>query len=119
VVVGATTLPLMATGTAVQPLYLSTSTLAFGNEGLGVTSAPRTVYVYNYSGSPVNAQIPVSTGAFTVAGGAACASLATNATCNFAVTFTAPGTPGAVPSTPLNVVVGATTLPLMATGTGK
>ena len=118
VVNGTTTLPLTATGTAVQPLYLSASTLAFGNEGLGLTSAAKTVYVYNYSGSQVNAQIPVSTGPFTVAGGTGCATLATNATCNFTVTFTAPSTAGAVPSTPLNVVVnGTTTLPLTATGT--
>ena len=105
------------TATGIPP-YLSTSTLAFGNEGVGVPSASRTVYVYNYTGSPVNAQIPASTGPFAVAGGTNCPNLAANATCNFTVTFTPPST-GVVPATPLNVVVGGvTTLPLTATGAG-
>jgi hypothetical protein len=117
VVVGSTSLPLAATGTGVQPLYLNTSTLAFGNEGVSVTSAPRTVYVYNYTGSSITAQIPASTGAFTTAGGTNCTNLATNSYCSFTVTFTPTGT-GVVASTPLNVVVGSTSLPLSATGTG-
>lgn len=112
-----TQLSLPLSGTGVQPLYLNTSALAFGNEGVGVT-ATNTVYLYNYSGSQVNAQIPASTPTFTVGGGAGCASLANNASCNFTVTFNAPSTPGVVPSTPLNVMVGATTLPLTATGRG-
>jgi hypothetical protein len=117
VVVGSTSLPLSATGTGVTPLYLNVSTLAFGNEGVGVTSAPKTVYVYNYTGSSVTAQIPASTPPFAVAGGTNCTNLATNSCCSFTVTFTPTGT-GAVPSTPLNVVVGSTSLPLAATGTG-
>jgi uncharacterized membrane protein len=116
VVVGATTLPLALTGTGVQPLYLSVSTLAFGGEGLHVTSAPKTVYLYNFSGSTVSATIPASTGPFTVAGGTSCASLVNNSSCSFTVTFT-PTATGAAPST-LNVHVGATTLPLILTGTG-
>jgi hypothetical protein len=118
VVVGSTGLPLSATGTGVTPLYLSASTLAFGNEGVGVPSAAKTVYVYNYTGSTVTATVPASTPPFAVAGGTNCASLPTNSNCSFTVTFTPAGT-GAVASTPLNVVVGKTTLTLSATGTGK
>jgi len=118
VAVGSTTLPLAANGAGVQPLYLSVSTLGFGNEGVGVTSAPKTVYVYNYSGSTVSATVPGSTGPFAVAGGASCANLATNTWCSFTVTFT-PSAAGAVAATPLNVAVGSTALPLAASGTGK
>jgi sugar lactone lactonase YvrE len=116
VVVGATTLPLALTGTGVQPLYLSVSTLAFGGEGLHVTSAPKTVYLYNFSGSTVSPAVPAAVGVFATSAGSCANPVPTNASCSFTVTFT-PTAMGAAPST-LDVHVGATTLPLALTGTG-
>jgi hypothetical protein len=114
--VGATTLPLALTGTGVQPLYLSVSTLAFGGEGLHVTSAPKTVYLYNFSGSTVSPAVPAAVGVFATSAGSCANPVPTNASCSFTVTFT-PTAMGAAPST-LDVHVGATTLPLALTGTG-
>ena len=53
------------------PPYLSATTLVFGNEGLGLTSAPKTVRSYNYSGGVVSATVPASNGPFTVRAGRA------------------------------------------------
>ena len=115
VTVGATTLPLTLTGTGVQPLYLNASTLVFGNEGVGMTSVAKTVSLYNYTGATVSPVISLPVGASFAASG--CAKLLNNASCSLSVTFT-PTALGAVPSTTLNVTVGATTLPLTLTGTG-
>ena len=113
---GTTTLPLALTGTGVLPLYLYHSTLAFGNEGVGVTSAPRTVYLYNYSGSTVSPVIPASVGAFATSAGSCASPVPNTRYCSFTVTFT-PTATGAASST-LNVQAGTTTLPLPLTGTG-
>ena len=110
-------LPLALTGTGVQQLYLSTSTLSFGNQGVNVTSASKTVTLYNYSGVPIYPTLPSSTSGFAVGGGASCPGLATNSSCTFTVTFT-PTALGLVGPIPLSVVVGSTSLPLTATGTG-
>jgi hypothetical protein len=114
--VGATTLPLALTGTGMVPLYLSGTTAAFGNEGVSVTSAPKTVYLFNYSGAPVSPVIPALTGVFTTAPGSCANPVPNNSSCGFTVTFTPPATGPFTGS--LNVQVGTTTLPLALTGTG-
>ncbi len=112
-----TTLPLALTGTGVQPLYLDVSTLGFGNEGVGVSSAPQTVYLENYSGATVTPAIPSSVGAFAIWPGSCASPVPTNTHCAFTVTFT-PTATGAVPPTTLKVPVGSTALLLTLKGTG-
>src|SRR5208337_1857064 len=114
---GATTLPLALTGTGVVPLSLSTSTAAFGNQGVNVPSIPKTIYFFNYSGSSITPVIPASAGSFTTAAGTCANPVPNGLSCTFTVTFT-PATTGATSGT-LNVQAGATTLPLMLTGTGQ
>ena len=113
---GATTLPVALTGTGLTPLYLYPSTLAFGSEGVGVTSAPKTVSLYNYSGATVSPVVPASAGAYATSPGSCATTLPNKNKCSFTVTFT-PTTTGPAPAT-LNVQAGATTLPLTLTGTG-
>ena len=115
--VGATILPVALTGTGLTPLYLYPSTLAFGSEGIGVASAPKTVSLYNYTGATVSPVIPASVGAYATSAGSCANALPNKNKCSFTVTFT-PTTTGAAPAT-LNVTVGATTLPVTLTGTGK
>jgi hypothetical protein len=120
--VGSTSLPLSATGTGIQPLYLSVSTLAFGNVGLNVPSAAKTVYLYNYTGSTlaagaISVPLPGTTAPFAAALGTCANGVANNSSCTITVSFT-PTATGGVLSTPLNVQVGSTSLPLSATGTG-
>jgi hypothetical protein len=118
--VGGTTLPVALTGTGVNPLYLSASKLAFGTESVGAPTAPVTLYFYNYTGAPVSPTITLSggaTGDFAASTSPCWSSVPTSTSCGFTVTFT-PATTGSVSST-LNVQVGATTLPLVLTGTGK
>ena len=124
--VGTTAVSSVATITVtVNSLYLSPTTLNFGNVGVGVTSAAKTVYVYNNSGGTLSLSIPAtvtagSVGSFstTTTPGNCGTSLANNKSCYFTVTFT-PTNTGAVPSgATLNVQAGTTTLPLTLTGTG-
>jgi hypothetical protein len=114
------TINLQGTGTGVQPLYLNVSTLAFGNQGLNVPSAAKTVYLYNYSGSALVAgaiSVVGTVGPFTAALGTCASGVANNGSCTITVSFT-PAANGAVPSTSLNVQAGSTSLPLSATGKG-
>ena len=87
--------------------------------GTGVT-VTKTVYLYNYSGSALGAaaiSVPGTVGPFTAALGTCASGVANNGSCTITVSFT-PAANGAVPSTPLNVQVGSTSLPLSATGKG-
>ena len=125
-VVGTSAVSSVATITVtVNTVYLSPTTLNFGNHGVGVTSAAKSVYVYNNSGGTLSLSIPAtvpagSIGSFSTTStpGSCGSSLANNKSCYFTVTFT-PTNTGAVPSgTTLNVQAGTTTLPLTLTGTG-
>lgn len=113
---GATTLPLVLTGTGVVPLYLSVSTAAYGNVGVGVASPPKRIYLFNYSGGMVTPVIPASVGAFTTSAGNCGNPVPNSSNCSFTVIFTPSGT-GPTSGT-LNVQVGATSLPVALTGTG-
>jgi hypothetical protein len=117
---GGTNLPLALKGTGVQPLYLSVSKLAFGNEAVNVISAPKTVTVYNYSGATVAAGSGGNTGsnpADFAADASACGAVANGGSCQLSVTFT-PSTTAAESAT-IKVVAGANSVPLTVTGTGK
>jgi hypothetical protein len=91
-------------GTGVKPplIKLSTGSLAFGNEQINVTSAPKTLTLTNAGGAPLanpSASISgLSASSFALGATTCTASLAPAASCTIAVTFTpiATGTAAAV-----------------------
>jgi hypothetical protein len=115
----ASPLTVSLTGTGVQPFYLSPTSLAFGNQGLNLSSAAKTVTIYNYSGNTLTPTIPATdpTGLFTTTGASACANLATNKSCIFSVIFNPGNSTGAI-SSQLSVTGFATPLTVGLTGTG-
>ena len=106
-------------GTGASAPWLSPAALAFGNEGLNVSSAPATVTISNYTGNTVTPVIPPadSTGAYTTVASPSCTGLVTNKTCSFTVTFN-PGSTLGLNSSQLVVSVGGSNLTVTLTGTG-
>ncbi len=86
------------TGTGVFPVALLPTSLAFGTQAVGTTSAPQTVTLTNNSGGTLTISSIVASGDFTAApaGTTPCgATVAAGATCTFSVTFT-PNVKGAI-----------------------
>jgi len=86
-----------ANGTAI-PFTFQPTTLAFGNQAVGASSAPRTVTVTNKGSSSLTLKSLTASAGFAAApaGGSPCqGALAPGAQCTFAVTFT-PTTNGAI-----------------------
>jgi len=78
------------TGTGEIPVSLSPTSLAFGTQAVGTSSAPKSVTLTNNSGTTLNISSIVASGGFSVtgSGSAPCgATVAAGATCTFSVTF--------------------------------
>ena len=85
-------------GTAVAPVALSPTSVAFGNQAVGTTSAAKTVTLTNNSGAALTISSIAASGDFaaTPSGSKACeSSLAAGGKCTFSVTFT-PNVAGAI-----------------------
>jgi hypothetical protein len=85
-------------GTGAIPVALSPTSLAFGTQAVGTTSAPKTVTLTNSSGATLTISSIVASGDFTAApsGTKPCgATVAAGAKCTFSVTFT-PNVVGAI-----------------------
>ncbi len=77
------------TGTGVAPVTFSPTSLPFGSEKVGVTSAVKTVTMTNNLSTPVTGISLTASGNYTLANGTTCTStLAGRAKCTIAVTFT-------------------------------
>ncbi len=113
---GVGTLSLALTGTGIQPFSLSPATLAFGNKGVGETSAPKTLTFHNYSGGPITPTIPATVEAFSTSPGTCGTPVATGKFCTFTVTF-APTVVGGY-SSQLTVTAGTMSLNVTLTGAG-
>ena len=86
------------TGTGELPVALLPTSLVFGAQAVGTTSAPQTVTLTNNSGGTLTISSIVASGDFTAApaGATPCgATVAAGATCTFSVTFT-PNVKGAI-----------------------
>jgi hypothetical protein len=109
-------------GTGAAPIVVAPTSLAFGTQSVGTTSAPKTVTVTNNSLATVSISSIVASGDFTTAssGGSPCgATIAAGASCTYSVSF-APVATGAITgastvthSAPLGPAV------IKLTGTGK
>jgi len=66
---GPTTQEFDLAGTGVWPLTLSPTTLSFGTQAVGTSSAPKTLSVLNYTASSVTLESIVASGDYTVAPG--------------------------------------------------
>ena len=117
---GAPPLPLGLTGTGIPPFKLSVTTQAFGNLGVGATSAAKNVNFYNYSGSTVTPGIPATDalGVFSTSPGTCGSPVLTGKYCSFAVTFTPTDTIAYSSTLNVDPGTGAPVLPLTLTGTG-
>ena len=103
---------------ATAVLSVTPTSLSFGNEPLGVTSAAQTLTLHNTGGAAANTIAVVVTAPFARAGGTCGATLAAGTTCTITITF-APSALGAASGTATitaNVVV--TGSPVTLTGTG-
>ncbi len=86
------------TGTGALPVSLSPTSLAFGTQAVGTTSAAKTVTLTNSSGATLTISSIVASGDFSAApsGTKPCgATVAAGAKCTFSVTFT-PNVTGAI-----------------------
>jgi hypothetical protein len=86
------------TGTGIAPVTLSPTSLAFGNETVGVTSPAMTVTLTNQENVTLNFTSIVASAGFAVASNTCGASIAAAATCTVGVTFK-PTAQGAVSGT--------------------
>ena len=78
------------TGTGAIPVVLSPTSLAFGSQAVGTSSAPKSVTLTNNSGTTLTISSIAASGGFTATGSgtAPCgATVAAGATCTFRVTF--------------------------------
>jgi hypothetical protein len=85
-------------GTGEIPVTLSPTSLSFGTQGIGTSSAPKTVTLTNNSGATLTISSIVASGDFSAvpSGTAPCgATVADAASCTFSVTFT-PNVKGAI-----------------------
>ena len=85
-------------GTGEIPVVLSPTSLAFGTQAVGSTSAPKSVTLTNNSGATLTISSIAASGDFSAApsGSTPCGStVAVGATCTFSVTFT-PNVTGAI-----------------------
>ncbi|HXB98779.1 MAG TPA: choice-of-anchor D domain-containing protein [Terriglobales bacterium] len=85
-------------GTGAIPVVLAPTSIAFGDQSVGTTSAPQTVTLTNNSGGTLTISNIVGSGDFTAApsGSTPCgATVAAASTCTFSVTFT-PNVKGAI-----------------------
>ncbi len=115
---GAPALPLGLTGTGIPPFKLSVATQAFGNIGVGATSAAKSVTFYNYSGSTVTPIIPAAVDVFATSAGTCGGPVLNNKSCSFTVTFTPTDTLSYSSTLNVDPGTGAPALPLGLTGTG-
>jgi hypothetical protein len=111
-----------ATGTGVQPITLSPTSISFGTDTVGTTSGVQVVTVTNYvlSAVPINSIVASGDFIYTSGGGIPCgASVAANSTCTIGVEFS-PTVAGAI-SGELTVSFGAENSPqeVSLTGTGE
>jgi hypothetical protein len=91
-------IPVAFSGTGVAPapvVSLSSTTVAFGNQTVGITSAPQTVTLTNTGTASLKIQTVALAGGntsnFAIASGSTCtngATIAINGTCTVAITFT-------------------------------
>jgi hypothetical protein len=85
-------------GTGAIPVLLAPTSIAFGDQTVGTTSAPQTVTLTNSSGGTLTISSIVGSGDFTAgpSGSTPCgATVAAASTCTFSVTFT-PNVKGAI-----------------------
>jgi len=109
------------TGTGALPLSIAPTALAFGTEGVGTTSAAKTVSLTNNQSTTLNYSLAASGNYAINSGGTTCSgSLASKAKCNIAVTFS-PTAAGAVNGS-VAITDGTTfspqLVPLSGTGSG-
>jgi hypothetical protein len=116
---GGYVLPLTLDGTSGKPtpvLMRNAITSAFGDQGIGMTSAAEYDEVSNTTGSAISLSGIGPVGDFGVTNNNCGATLANNSKCSFYVTFT-PTALGTRTAT-MNIVAGGTPLPLALSGTG-
>ncbi len=80
------------TGTGVQPVTLSLSSLAFGTALAGTTTASRSVTLTNQENTKLTFSSITATGDFAIASNTCGGSIAAGATCRVGVTFSATAT---------------------------
>jgi len=113
---GSVSLGLVGVGAAPAELYSATTAIDFGLVEVGVPSAPISVEIANV-GDEVSGQLQISSSSSEVGVSSSCATLASGATCTFAISFVASaGGARSGSVTVLGMPGGSLTFPVTARG---
>ena len=111
-----------AAGTGIQAVTMSPTTLAFGAQAVGTTSAVKVITVTNYltTAVPITSVVPSGDYIYTTGGGVPCAStIPANGICTLGVEFSPTATGAIGGDLTLNYSVGSSPQVVSLSGTGQ